>query len=312
VDLGTQVPTKISSVFVHAADGYLHIATEAIEMIQVFPQNPAQRQYGRSIDPWCFDNSETIGTMQNKNFWSCGLTINSTTGVVDITNKTEFLAVRDKGYGNTIMNFTAEAGSQYAVVGPTMSPSEADWQATSYAISSQCAPIPATACDIQVNSTLISDLDRYWVPFNCSIARGSPVDFSGNYTGDVFRYTFFDFHKHLLQRGIPFNAAGLGFTPVDEQESVIPNMTKQEGSQMFSSTWRWTAAIDTTLTDQDSLSKDLIGKAWPMQGAFTSYILVVACNTTGEYPLPKSAARCCSLPDRSFQSTMSHTVLLVE
>lgn len=43
--------TDDRSVLVHAADAYLHIATEAVQMIQIFPQAQAHRRYGRSIDP---------------------------------------------------------------------------------------------------------------------------------------------------------------------------------------------------------------------------------------------------------------------
>jgi len=278
---------------VHAADGYLHIATEAIELVQVFPQDPAQHQYGRSIDPWCFDDSETIGTVQNKNFWGCSMTtLEYDDELLQVTNKTEFNAVINEGYGQGIMNFTEETGSQYAVVGPTISPSEADWQATSYAVSSQCAPVPATACDIQGNSNVTTDLGTTLVPFDCSIARGSPVDFSGSYMGNTFSYMFFDFHKHLNERGTFSGMEGLDFTPKNEEGSIIPNITKQERAQMFPSTWRWTAAVTLDLDIYlDSLPRDMVGKAWRMEPAYGNYVMVVACNTTGEYPLPRYAAR---------------------
>ena len=277
----------------HAADGYLHIATEAIELVQVFPQDPAQHQYGRNIDPWCFDDSETIGTMQNKNFFGCSMTTyQPDESRMILTNNTEFVALLDEGYGKGIMNFTEETtGRQYAVVGPTMSPSETDWQATSYAISSQCAPIPATACDIQVNSNVTTDLGLPIVPFGCSIARGSPIDFSGGYIGDSFLYTFFDFHKHLSEGGKPFGGVeGLYFHPENEAKSIIPSITKQERAQMFPSTWRWNAAVSLDLDSMDGLPRDMIGKAWPMKPAYWNYVMVVACNSTGEYQLPKNAA----------------------
>jgi len=271
---------------VHAADGYLHIATEAIELVQVFPQDPAQHQYGRSIDPWCFDDSETIGTMQNKNFFGCSMTLYPPDeSRLILTNNTEFLALVDDGYGKGIMNFTDETtGRQYAVVGPTISPSETDWQATSYAISSQCASMPATACDIQVNSFVRDGLGIPLVPFDCSIARGSPIDFSGSYVGESILYNFFDFHKHLKELGKPFGRMeGLDFYPENEARSIIPNITKQESAQMFPSTWRWTAAVGLDLdVDLDGLPRDMIGKAWLMEPAYPNYVMVVACNTTGE------------------------------
>ena len=279
----------------HAADGYLHIATEAIELVQVFPQDPAQHQYGRRIDPWCLDDSETVGTMQNRNFWGCSMTtLKSDEERMDLTNNTEFNARLDEGYGKGIMNFTEETtGRQYAVVGPMISPSETDWQATSYAISSQCAPIPATACDIEVNSNVTNDLGLPIVPFDCSIARGSPIDFSGGTIGDSLLYTFFDFHKHLSEDGMSFGRMkGLKFHPENEAESIIPNITKQESAQMFPSTWRWNAAVSLHIDiNGDNLPRDMIGKAWPLWPAYGGYDMVVACNTTGEYPLPKNAAQ---------------------
>ncbi|KAI4647715.1 hypothetical protein J4E93_004125 [Alternaria ventricosa] len=221
--------------------------------------------------------------MQNRNFWGCSMTtLKYAEDRMELTNNTDFIAMIDEGYGAGIMNFTEETGSQYAVVGPTISPSETDWQATSYAISSQCAPIPATACDIQVNSNLTTDLGKSIVPFNCTIARGSPIDFSGSYIGNAFSYMFFDFHKHFLSESGTFGMSeGLQFTPKGQTRSIIPNVTKQESAQMFPTTWRWTASVGLSLNvNSDFLPRDMIGKAWPLDPTYPSYTMVVACNTT--------------------------------
>ncbi|CAN9425534.1 unnamed protein product [Alternaria alternata] len=201
------------SVLVHAADAYLHIATESVQMTQIFPQAPLQNQYGRSIGHWCFDNSNTLGTIRNKNFWGCGVTISDDKNP-EVTNETTFFAVRDEGLGKYVMNFTKSNGSQYAVIGPTDLPLDADWQATSFALSSQCRPIPETSCDVGSQSQDLNGKGRSQVPFNCSMGRGSPIDFSGNITGNGASYTFFDYHKYMYERGHSFNNVGQNFTAI--------------------------------------------------------------------------------------------------
>lgn len=285
-----QVRTKILSVFVHAADGYLHIATEAIEMVQVFPQDPVQHRYGRLIDPYCFDNRETMGTVRNKIFWGCVMSIkkllNGTDGLIPISayhNLSEVDAVIREGYGRFTMDFTDETGINYAVVGPKTPPSNADWQATSFALSSQCAPISVTACDIPPESDTLKENNRLDNSFNCTIARGSPIDFSGVMTGYVHSYTFFNFHKYLVETGTSFRNEGLDMI-VNDAKTVISNATQQEATQMFPNTWSWVAATTIGLKyDQfSSLPKDMIDQAWFLT---LGYLMVVACNTTGKCPL---------------------------
>lgn len=122
-----------------------------LQMLQMFPLAPAQNRHGRSIDPWCFDNSDTMGTIQNKNFWGCGAAATSD-GNIEVTNETTLYAVLDEGLGKYVMNFTESNGDQFAIIGPVDPPSDIDWQATSFALSSQCRHIPETSCDIGSNS----------------------------------------------------------------------------------------------------------------------------------------------------------------
>jgi hypothetical protein len=124
---------KKYSIFVHAADSYLHIATEAVNLAQIFPQSPVQHQSSRVVDHWCFDNRETIGTERNKNFWGCALTVGRGENGTDDTpreiifnNQSSIDTVIDEGYSKFIMNFIEQTGTKFAVVGPTTSPSDAD------------------------------------------------------------------------------------------------------------------------------------------------------------------------------------------
>lgn len=267
------------SVLVHATDAYLHIATESVQMTQIFPQAPLQNQYGRSISPWCFDNSDALGTIRNKNFWGCGVTISDDMNT-EVTNETTFFAVRDEGLGKYVMNFTKSNGIQYAVIGPTDLPLDADWQATSFALSSQCRPIPETSCDIGSQSQDLNGKGRSQVPFNCSMGRGSPIDFSGNITGNGASYTFFDYHKYMYERGHSFNNVGQNFTFIGDAVSFISNVTAEEGAEVFPTTWRWTAALDLGISIRhQSLPDDMVGQAWPLKWG---YFMVLSCNTTGQ------------------------------
>jgi hypothetical protein len=272
---------------VHAADGYLHIATVAVEMSQMFPQAPIQYRYGRVIDPWCFDNRETMGTAKNKNFWGCALTPNGMEASEEMSlsfnNQTTVNAVTDEGYGKFTMNFTEGTGTKYAVVGPTTPSSDTDWQATSFALSSQCVPIPSTACSISLDPDAFPVQGNTDALFNCSIARGSPIDFSGSAPGYALSYTFFDFHKYIMERGTAFITNGFDLKVSDPISEIIANATDQEATEMFPSTWRWTALV--TLGLSDTIPEDMIDTAWYLQsGAY----MVVSCNTTGKPPLSKA------------------------
>jgi hypothetical protein len=168
-------------------------------MVQMFPQSPSHHQYGRNIDPWCFDNHETMGTIKNKNFWSCAITVGENVPdygdlAWELNNQSTVETVTSTAFGNSLMNFTEEEGTSYAILGPTSSPSDADWQAMSFALSSQCTPVPATACDIDNDKFVLNNRGAFEVPFNCTIAHGSPLDFSRRTDGSSVAIAFFDFH----------------------------------------------------------------------------------------------------------------------
>ena len=38
-------------------------------------EDPQGFLYSRAIAPWCYDAGDTMGTIANKNFWSCALDI---------------------------------------------------------------------------------------------------------------------------------------------------------------------------------------------------------------------------------------------
>ena len=274
------------SISVHVADTYLHIATEAVNLVQIHSQTPDQHQYGRAIDPWCFDNHKTMGTKQNKNFWGCAMTWSSPANGADETvmfnNRSNLMAVFDEGYGKFIMNFTDETGTRYAVVGPRTTPSDIDWQATSFAISSQCTPMPWTACIVDTKSDKMNDWGSRDTPFTCSLARGSPIDFSGTYQSDRHSYSFSDFHKYLQEDDEAFLSTGLKMrVPGDTVASVATNCTEQDLTEMFPSTWRWTAVAD--IGRETTIPEDMIDIAWPL---LLGTAMVVSCNSTGKFRLP--------------------------
>jgi hypothetical protein len=271
-----------SSIFVHAADTYLHVATEAVNLVQILPQAPSEHQYGRNIDPWCLDNHETMGTTQNKNFWGCTMTstrINDTNDASDFNNMSELVTAVNAGYGNGFMNFTDETGTKYAVLGPATSPSEVDWQATSFALSSQCVPVSPATCDFHTDPDSYKYRGMHNLGFNCSIARGSPIDFSGYLRGNALSYAFFDFHKYLEEQGTLFRGLSLVSTI---PSANISNVTEEEATHMFPSTWSWVASVAVM-----NSSEDMADLVWP--GTYDDYMdMVVVCNTTGMCPLPRS------------------------
>jgi hypothetical protein len=251
----------------------------------MFPQAPGQHQYGKNINPWCFDNSETMGTVRNKNFWGCALTVD---GEANITkNKVQSLvftlppavqAVIDEPYGKSIVNFTEETGTKFAILGPTTPPPDVDWQATSFALSSQCVPIPATACNLHTPTRDAQDRKHMYV--NCSIHRGSPLELDGVMSESPLIYAFFDFHKYIFEKGDTFASFGVGNRSPDPW-SVIRDATEQDATQMFPSTWRWVASVRLTSTSP-TIPQDVINMAWSLPWG---YYMGLSCNTTGKCPL---------------------------
>jgi hypothetical protein len=136
-----------------------------------------------------------------------------------------------EGYGKFVINFTDDTGTQYAVVGPTTSPSDADWQATLFAISSQCAPIPATACSLDINADATIDENGYViVPFNCLVACGSPIDISRTTYDTALLYSFFDFYKYMKEAGPAFLPSSLVSSTSDSLYEHMKNATEQEAT----------------------------------------------------------------------------------
>ncbi|KAF2736475.1 hypothetical protein EJ04DRAFT_160093 [Polyplosphaeria fusca] len=64
----------LASIFIQAADTYLHISASAVDLVEAYGQSSSQFTYGRGLAPWCL-NRQTHGSINNPNYWSCGLWI---------------------------------------------------------------------------------------------------------------------------------------------------------------------------------------------------------------------------------------------
>ena len=105
------------SIMIQAADSYLHVSTESVEIVQVFPESPGSRQYSKRLGPWCLDSRPTFGTMQNINFWGCGITYDTADMVtsLNISLLNKWKSLPSSSY---LTNFTDSVGKQFAILGP--------------------------------------------------------------------------------------------------------------------------------------------------------------------------------------------------
>jgi hypothetical protein len=152
----------IHSVFIQGADTYLHLATEAVETLQINIENPNSHLYSRGLAPWCTARP-TFGNENNPNFWGCGLTATHHFGVSNLSSVTA-LSMRVSEH-HDVSDFVDKDGLSLAVLMPKGVEPGINWSATSFAVSTQCHAIRNNSCEFSVTSDVVTG-HKY--PFNCS------------------------------------------------------------------------------------------------------------------------------------------------
>ncbi|KAL5446676.1 hypothetical protein PMIN07_001393 [Paraphaeosphaeria minitans] len=261
------------SILVQAADTYLHIVTESANFVQIQTQDTQQHHYSRGLAPWCRDRPRK-GSGNNVNYWGCGITFHELSGSVVLSNMTSYNAIEFYGPKtiDSIYNYTDSDGLQFALVGPHVPPAENDWKATTIGVSTQCSAIPPSGCTRDVPYE--NDLQGNQQAFNCSIAKGAPLDVSGNITGYMHEIHYFDFHKYLRDEN-PFKAKIIGWN-----DSKTPPSDVSDDEEVFKNPWK-TLSQATIEVDRPDYPEELndTSRLWPDADNNYDYTMLL-CETT--------------------------------
>ncbi|KAK7179762.1 hypothetical protein PSPO01_14154 [Paraphaeosphaeria sporulosa] len=261
------------SILVQAADTYLHIVTESANFIQLWAQDGQQHHYSRGLAPWCL-NRPRKGSGNNVNYWGCGITFDERSRSAVMSNMTSYNALEFDGpkTRDSIYNYTDSNGLQFALVGPHVPPAENDWKATTIGVSTQCSAIPPLACTQGAPSE--NDFQESRQSFNCSMAKGAPLDVSGNITGYMHEIYFFNFHKYLSDES-PFKANILGWN-----DSKIHPADISDDDDVFKNPWKSLsqATIEVDRPDYPEQLNDT-SRLWPDPDNNYDYTMLL-CDTT--------------------------------
>lgn len=270
------------SILIQAADTYLHLTSKAVNIVLTEPLSSSNFDYSRGLASWCL-NRPTGRSYNNTNFWGCGINYYDSGSRVRVANQS---AINDVDYntpgGPHLFEYQSDKdASQYAIIGPAAVTSDIDWKASSFAVSTQCSPIPAAACSL--GNQLAAYGDSLW-PFNCSSKRGG-INIEGNFTNLIGQQHFLDAHKYL-QESQPFSDQPKSWN--SSIQKFAANVTVNEINSTFRNPWNWVSVV--ILPDIENLGT-VEGVRWLADphiitdGTEKSLLrLILHCNTTGLYP----------------------------
>jgi hypothetical protein len=279
----------IRSLFIQAADWYLHISTNSINLIQDSPQIASNYSFSRGLAPWCL-NRPTVGSVSNRNFWSCGLApmLSST----DPNHVIGFVLANDSNLNrydlgpssDYVLNYTSPSDPdlRIALVGPPGASSDLDWAASSFGASTKCQPISMDACTIGL---LINPPNANYTKFNCTKDRGSPLDVNGAMAGLAYSAHYFDNHKYFKERGDPFQHLGDLKSSIDKSMSIGVNLTDQDANDVFRNPWRSLHMVS-ILEYMDVLPEEFSQEngVWRDKKESPYAFMMLDCNTTSTSP----------------------------
>lgn len=128
------------------ADTYFHIVINSKTFVEINTNDLETPLYGRRLAPWCY-NRQGAGILNNKNVWSCSLNYAEETRMIALNNNSlvnEFVSGQLKDY---ILDYTSADDSHFAIVGAPQVPSNVDWKASSFAVSTRCSALQNNACE---------------------------------------------------------------------------------------------------------------------------------------------------------------------
>jgi hypothetical protein len=287
--LALSLPLTGDSGLIQAADTYLHVTTEAVEWTQIEIQENSRYAFSRGLAPWCLDRPAS-GSVNNVNYWGCGMTVDPISLQAFPTNLSEFnigdLAISTR---NQILDYVDTDGTSYALLGPANVPPGTDWRATTLGVSVQCHVVKKDSCTfLNVKTT---DSQGINAEFNCS----KETNISGTiYNWEHVKYSA-DFHRYVKEPP-PFEAsAGQGVT-TQEMLDQAANLPASEAETVFINPWHWVAFTNIFPDTYSRLyQNELDTEVMFPFGMGNSPFYMELCNTSGELPFRMSSHLCSSL-----------------
>ena len=265
--------TNVVSIFIQTADTWLHISTSSVNVIRTIPQDNSLYQYSRIIDH-C-SNNPGFGSLCNRNFWGCGIecwenplewTAANTTDIYDFSS--------GDSRKHSTLKFT-DANGQYAVLGPATTNGTMDWQAESFAVSTQCEPIPPK-CEI---SYLGFDKLNTSASFNCSKER-TGIDMAGIIPNSLVNMRYSDSHLYLEEPPPFFITDTRTIEQVDLLLDLLykraPNVTDDQANEVFRNPWNF---VTMTILPRQNSYKD--PSVWHLKKV-SGNILMLRCKATSK------------------------------
>lgn len=215
------------SFLIQAADTYLHVTTESIEMVQIQSQPNSDHLSSRGLAPWCL-NSPTFGSTENTDFWSCGLKILGANETPIERNSTECSAL---GLGisseHSLLDYVDSDGTVYSLVGPQDASSLTDWHATSFATSVKCQTVQNSSCAMSQSfkaGGMVSASN-----FTCT----KEATISGTVYGAAHQMYSPDFHA-CFKEPPPFQAwFGEGEVVTQDDLNAAANLSSSDARNVF-------------------------------------------------------------------------------
>jgi len=251
------------------------VATESVNLVKIQKRDSSTRYYSRGLTPECL-NRETVGSFNNKNFWSCGLRVSSP--LISLANATNFFKIahgQSEKRDHTIFNYTNLDGIQYSVVGPGNVDPDIDWMAESYGVSTKCSAIPAAACNLSAYNS-----EENLLPFSCHKGPG-PIDLEGNFTRHTDQRYYLDPLNGYINEGTPaFRGTS---SEVNINTKTVPTIRDEETNDRFPNPWNWVAAIWLAESGEGSQNLPSQFKTSPsvLKPPKGLYYMLLLCNTTG-------------------------------
>lgn len=275
------------SLFIQAADTYLHITIEAIELIKIQPELTTSHSYSRGLAPWCLGRP-TTGSINNAKFWGCGVRISSDIKF-NVYNLTQVQAI-DLGLSkeHDLLDFIDEEGVQLTALAPKMTNPSIEWQASSFGVSTRCRTLRSNSCDL--SKTSVTNGYGPVTAFNCTKERAG-IELSGNLNFLSHQIHFIDWHR-FIQEPRPFEAynSSENFGVTESMTSMASNLTDEQSLDAFNNPWHWISAVNippdvyTSIAPGDKEQRiwDIFGQSWQM---------MLDCNTTGLFSFIVQASK---------------------
>jgi hypothetical protein len=271
-------------VFIQGANTYFHVVIEALDVTVRSTQAESDHLYSRALAPWCYDAGDTLGTIANKNFWSCAINLelrNNTATGIGVANASHWENMA-RDYPTHMVNFTDAQDTSYAIVRTSDADPAADWSGQSYAISTECQPVRPDSCEwTQEWQYATSEHDPVW-SFNCSSAHeGLAGEF--RYFSHLTRLE--KFHKHLWTNPPFGNRLSKRGRPPPRILGLAKNATLNETQDMFKNPFPWVSQLQFSREDEqswiDAIDKDNLTFKWRTDVGRTMF--VYACDSKGTF-----------------------------